>query len=98
MTDETESVPKKSGGHAVSFDTALTTPACTGVPECVPKNVSVHVGVQCTTAEKNLQQQSQVPIKTAPCDLVQETANGKMTPTGFQPIRIRHFVITSYAI
>ena len=30
------------------------------------------------------QQQSQVPIKTAPCDLVQEAANGKMTPTGLR--------------
>ena len=34
----------------------------------------------------NSQQQSQVPIKTAPCDFVQEAANGKMTPTGFEPV------------
>ena len=35
---------------------------------------------------RNLQQQSQVPTKTAPCELTQEAANGKMTPTGFEPV------------
>ncbi len=32
------------------------------------------------------QQQSQVPIKTAPCESTQEAANCKMTPTGFEPV------------
>lgn len=34
----------------------------------------------------NLQRQSEVPIKTAPCELTQEAASVKMTPTGFEPV------------
>jgi len=34
----------------------------------------------------NLQRQSQVPKKTASCDLTQEAAEHKMTPTGFEPV------------
>jgi hypothetical protein len=45
----------------------------------------------------NSQQQSQVPIKTAPCDLVQEATSGIMTPTGIQLLFTNYSVTTSYA-
>jgi len=82
MTADTKSCAPNAGG----LDTALTKTACTGVPKSVPKSVPVHVGVQCTTAENNLQQQSQVPIKTAPCGSEQEATSCTVTPTGFEPV------------
>ena len=36
----------------------------------------------------NSQRQSEVPIKTAPCELTQEAASAKMTPTGLQTVSI----------
>jgi len=46
----------------------------------------------------NLQRQSKVPKKTASCDLTQEAAERKMTPTGLQPITITCLIVRTYVI
>ena len=82
MTDSNPSAAKSvtpnAGGQAISLDVASTNP-----------NSRVSLKASLHTPEmgcNNLQQQSQVPIKTAPCNYVQDAANGKMTPTGFEPV------------
>ena len=55
----------------------------------VIKSLAAHAGnglQQSATTIKNTK-------KTASCNLVQEAANGIMTPTGLQPIIVNHCVI-----
>jgi len=78
MTDGTRSVTQGIGVHTVSLDTA-------------PPMSHLRVAQKASqytpeTACNKSQQQSQVPIKTAPCELTQEAAKHKMTPTGFEPV------------
>jgi len=71
-----KSVTPNAGGHAISLDVASTKPNSRA-----SLKASLHTpGMGCN----NLQQQSQVPIKTAPCNLMQEAASTQMTPTGFE--------------
>ena len=78
MTDDTKSVTKNARGISVTLD-ATTTQSQFGVAQKASQY----------TPERgcnNSQRQSEVPIKTAPCELTQEAATGKMTPTGFEPV------------
>jgi len=78
VMDSTETCAVPIKGNALSVDATKAKRQ----KLIVQKRVQHTPEMGCTIS----QQQSQVPKKTAPCDFVQEAANGKMTPTGFEPV------------
>jgi hypothetical protein len=71
-----KSVTPNAGGHAISLDVASTKPHFRA-----SRKASQHTPAR---GCNNLQQQSQVPIKTAPCGSGQEATSCTVTPTGFE--------------